>query len=40
MIANKQYINIDEQAELFITYLSSLSNREALQTLGVLFMHF
>jgi transposase len=40
MSANKQYTNIDEQAESFITYLSSLSNKEALRTSGVLSAHF
>ena len=40
MSANKQCTNIDEQAESFITYLSSLSNKEALQTSGVLSPHF
>jgi hypothetical protein len=36
MNASKQYKNIDEQAESFITYLSSLSNKEALQTSSIL----
>lgn len=40
MSANKQCTNIDEQAESFITYLSGLSNKEALQTSGVLSAHF
>jgi transposase InsO family protein len=30
--ANKQYTNNDQQAESFITHLTSLSNREALKT--------
>ena len=38
--ANKQYTNIDQQAELFITDLTSLSNREALTTSGVVSAHF
>jgi hypothetical protein len=38
--ANKQYTNIDQQAESFITYLTSLSNRKALNTSGVLSAHF
>lgn len=38
--ANKQYTNIDQQAESFITYLTSLSNREALKTSGVLSTRF
>ena len=38
--ANKQYTNIDQQAESFITHLTSLSNREALKTSGVLSAHF
>jgi hypothetical protein len=38
--ANKQYATIDEQADLFISHLYSLSNKEALQTSGVLSKHF
>jgi hypothetical protein len=38
--ANKQYTNIDQQAESFIMHLTSLSNREALKTSGVLSAHF
>ena len=38
--ANKQYTNIDQQAELFITHLISLSNREALKTSGLLSAYF
>jgi hypothetical protein len=38
--ANKQYTDIDEQAESFIAHLTSLSNREALHTSGVLSEHF
>jgi hypothetical protein len=38
--ANKQYTNIDQQAESFITHLTSLSNREAVKTSGVLSAHF
>lgn len=37
---NKQYASIDEQADLFISYLYGLSNREALQTSGVLSRRF
>lgn len=40
MSANKQYADIDEQAELFVSHLCSLSNKEALQTSGVLSKHF
>jgi hypothetical protein len=40
MNANTQCTNIDEQAESFITYLSSLSNKEALQAFGALSAHF
>jgi hypothetical protein len=32
MSANKQYADIDEPAESFITYLTSLSNKHALRT--------
>jgi len=38
--ANKQYAAIDEQADLFISHLYSLSNKEALQTSGVLSKRF
>jgi hypothetical protein len=38
--ANKQYVNIDEQAEVFIAHLRSLSNKDALRTSGVLSNHF
>jgi DDE superfamily endonuclease len=38
--ANKQYADIDKQAESFITHLSGLSNKEALRTSGVLSTHF
>ena len=38
--ANTQYADIDEQADAFIAHLDSLSNREALQTSGVLSEHF
>ena len=38
--ANKQYTNIDQQAESFIMHLTSLSNREALKTSGVLSVNF
>jgi hypothetical protein len=38
--ANKQYADIDEQADVFFTHLASLSNREALRTSGVLSEHF
>ena len=38
--ANKQYTSIDQQAESFITHLSSLSNKEALRTSGVLSARF
>ena len=40
MNANQQCTNIDEQAESLVTYLSSLSNMEALQSSGVLSAHF
>lgn len=40
IVANKQYANIDEQAEAFIAHVSGLSNKEALQTSGVLSKHF
>jgi hypothetical protein len=38
--ANKQYVNIDEQVDLFISFLYGLSNREALRTSGVLSRRF
>jgi transposase len=38
--SNKQYATIDEQVDLFISYLYSLSNKEALQTSGVLSKRF
>lgn len=38
--ANKQYAIVDEQVDLFISYLYSLSNKEALQTSGVLSRRF
>jgi hypothetical protein len=38
--ANKQYAAIDEQVDLFISHLYALSNREALQTSGVLSRRF
>jgi hypothetical protein len=38
--ANKQYADIDEQADAFIAHLSCLSNKQALQTSGVLSEHF
>jgi hypothetical protein len=38
--ANKQYADIDEQADAFIVHLSFLSNKQALQTSGVLSQHF
>lgn len=38
--ANKQYAGLDDQVELFITHLNSLSNKEALQTSGVLSKKF
>ncbi len=38
--ANKQYATLDEQVDRFIAYLSSLSNKEALQTSGVRSKHF
>ena len=37
---NTQYADIDEQADAFIAHLHSLSNREALQTSGVMSEHF
>lgn len=38
--ANKQYASIDEQVDLFISYLYGLSNMEALRTSGVLSKSF
>ena len=38
--ANKQYATLDQQVECFIGYLSSLSNREVLETAGVLSRQF
>jgi hypothetical protein len=38
--ANKQYATIDEQVDLFISYLYGLSNKQALQTSGVLSKRF
>jgi hypothetical protein len=38
--ANKQYADIDEQVDQFISYLHSLSDRQALQTSGVLSRAF
>lgn len=38
--ANKQYADIDEQVDQFVSYLHSLSNRQALQTSGVLSRAF
>lgn len=40
IVANKQYTGIDKQTESFIAHLRSLSNKEALQTSGVLSGHF
>jgi DDE superfamily endonuclease len=37
---NKQYGSIDEQVERFVGHLSSLSNKEALHTSGVLSEEF
>ena len=37
---NTQYTGIDEQTDAFIAHVSGLSNREALQTSGVLSKHF
>lgn len=37
---NTQYVDIDEQADAFIAHMNGLSNREALQTSGVLSKHF
>jgi hypothetical protein len=38
--ANKQYTSIDEQTALFVDYVSSLSNAQALRTSGVLSKQF
>jgi DDE superfamily endonuclease len=38
--ANKQHATVDQQAARFITFLQSLSNKEALQTAGVLSDNF
>jgi hypothetical protein len=38
--ASKQYTNIDQRAESFLTHLTSLSDRQALKTSGVLSAHF
>jgi transposase InsO family protein len=38
--ANRQYDEIDAEAERFIAYLQSLSNREALRQAGLLSPHF
>lgn len=38
--ANKQYAAIDEQVDLFISHLYGLSNKEALETSGVLSRRF
>jgi transposase len=38
--ANKQYASLDQQVDLFISHLYSLSNKEALRTSGVLSSHF
>lgn len=40
IVANTQYADIDEQVEAFISHVSGLSNKEALQTSGVLSKHF
>lgn len=37
---NTQYADIDQQADVFIAHLRSLSNRQALRTSGVLSKHF
>jgi hypothetical protein len=39
-IEPKQYVRIDEQADLFVSYLYGLSNKEALQASGVLAKQF
>lgn len=38
--ANKQYASIDEQVDLFISYLYGLSNMDTLRTSGVLSKRF
>jgi len=38
--ANKQCTIVDDQVDLFIGYLYSLSNNDALQTAGVLSRRF
>jgi hypothetical protein len=38
--ASKQYTNIDQPAESFITHLTSFSDKQALKTSGVLSAHF
>jgi hypothetical protein len=37
---NKQYASLDEQVKIFVAHLSGLSNKEALQTSGVLSENF
>jgi hypothetical protein len=37
---NKQYTSLDEQVKIFVAHLSGLSNKEALQTSGVLSENF
>jgi hypothetical protein len=38
--ANRQYNNIDEEAERFVQYLQELSNQEALRQAGILSENF
>ena len=38
--ANRQYVDIDEQADLFVSHLYSLWDRDALRTSGVLSKKF
>ena len=38
--ANKQYATIEDQVDLFLAFLRSLSNQEALQMSGVLSGNF
>jgi len=38
--ANKQYARVDDHVESFISHLSGLANKEALQTSGVLSKQF
>jgi hypothetical protein len=38
--ANKQYATMDHQVDRFLSYLESLSGKEALQTAGVHSKHF